>query len=129
MTFKIKSMTTLMIGIIAFCLTAAISYAAPVTQVTVIKTSNPTAYIQKLKEGQAILTKMNSQGKLRAWQATIAGGQSGNIVVAVEWADMAAFAADNEKIQSSEEWSTWIASLGSIRSILSVSLYTEIELD
>jgi len=41
MTFKIKSMTKLMIGIIAFCLTAAISYAAPVTQVTVIKTSNP----------------------------------------------------------------------------------------
>ncbi|MCC3860395.1 hypothetical protein [Pseudemcibacter aquimaris] len=126
---KLSKVKTLFTILVFYLFGVVATSAAAVSQVTVVQTKDTAAYVEKLKEGQALLNSMNSSGTLKAWQATIAGSSSGAIAVVVEWENMSAFAMDSEKIQNSEEWANWLASLGKIRKILSVSLYSELELD
>lgn len=129
MTFQLRSITKILLGMIIFCLMSAVSYAQTVGQATMIKTDDPAAYLQKLEDGKALLKKLGSRGEMRAWRATIAGSNTGNISVVVEWPSMMAFAEDGEKVLNSSEWAAWIDSLSSIRTVLSVDFYTELDID
>ena len=67
--------------------------------------------------------------QIRAWQATYAGTDAGNVVITLEFADFAAFARSEPaytQAASDPEFSTWAAGLAVIRTITSDSLHIEL---
>ena len=45
------------------------------------------------------------------WQSTLAGPNTGGLAIAIEYADMASFAAGQSKLQADAEWQKWIEEL------------------
>ena len=53
-------------------------------------------------------------GRVRAWQATMAGPNSGIVTYTIEHDDLAAFAAFSDKLQADSDWLAFVArTLGS----------------
>ena len=73
------------------------------------------------------MQRMGIKSSVRAWQARFAGPNAGSIVVAVEYADMAAFAAADARIAKDAEYQATLKGMGKIRKIVSDSLYEELK--
>ena len=129
MTRKLRNLLILSVGIIFTGLYGAIANAQAVSQVTVVTVSDAAAYNEQLKVGKALMAELGSRGDFSAWRAQIAGTGTGAVAVMVQWPSMMAFAEDGEKVLNSPRWAAWIAGLGEIRTIYSVGLYNEIDLD
>lgn len=110
---------------------ASLTYAltapawADVLRAVVVETDDVAGYVEAIAEGKGIMKSVGMTSVVRVWQATYAGPNTGAVVVSVEWADMAAMAADDAKIAASKEYQDWLASLDDIRTIVSDSLYAE----
>ncbi len=69
-------------------------------------------------------------GRVRVWQAAIAGPNSGVVTYTIEHDDLAAFAAFTDKLQADSEWQAFAAktmlSANPTGNLLSVALATEI---
>jgi len=101
------------------------AWAGAVLRAVVVETDDVAGYVEAIAEGKAIMKSVGMTSVVRVWQATYAGPNTGAVVVSVEWADMAAMAADDAKIAASKEYQDWLASLDDIRTIVSDSLYAE----
>ena len=99
---------------------------APVLRVIVVQTDNPSAYIKEVLEtGRAHLKRLQSTGNLRVWKAKYAGRDAGSIVVAIEYASLAALAEDDKKAAADPALGAWVRGLDKMRKIVSDSLYSE----
>jgi hypothetical protein len=111
--------------LVCFASGAALAQKATVLRVVVIKTDNPTAYVQEIEKGRQIMKSLGLQGMTRVWQARFAGPNAGDIVVSIEYPNMAAFTEADAKEHASAEYQSWLKGLDKIRKIVSDSLYTE----
>lgn len=122
---KTKIITLLAAWFAALCF--ASSAHATVQRVVVIQTSDIETYVMELQKGQEILRKMGSMQVLRVWRPRF-GGEAGTLVVAVEYPDLPAYAADEKKVAANPEFQAWIKQLAKMRKIVSDSLHDELKL-
>ncbi len=104
---------------------AAFAQKATVLRVIIVKTDNVAAYVQEIEKGRQLMKGMGLQGQPRVWQARFAGPQAGTVVVSIEYASLAALAADDAKTNASSDYQAWLKGLDKIRTITSDSLYRE----
>jgi NIPSNAP len=122
----------LLVLVSAFCFGLALpSLAAAdsntVLQVTAVqvKPGQMDAYLAKVKQLQAIIKRLGTPGTTRVWEATLAGDDSGTVVVGVEYPSLAAYAESTSKVSADPEWQKMMAGLDDMRTVVSRSLYRE----
>jgi hypothetical protein len=122
-----KSTLAAVVSAILLCIsTPLIAQDATVLRVIVVETDNPAAYAKEVQEtGQAHLRRLGIRGNVRMWRAKYAGGDSGRMIVSIEYPNLVALAEDDRKIAADPAMRTWIKDLDKIRKIVSDSLYTE----
>jgi hypothetical protein len=103
------------------------SAEASVLRVVVVETNDVAAYMGQLNTLRASLQRLGSKSTVRAWRARFAGPNAGSIVVAVEYADMASFAAEDSMIAKDAEYQATLKSMSQVRKIVSDSLYEELK--
>jgi hypothetical protein len=121
-----KRLTVMLTAVLGLCVLAN-SAQATVLRVVVVETSDVAAYMGQLNALKSSMQRMGVKGTVRAWRARFAGPNAGSIVVAVEYPDMATFAADDAKISADAEYQATLKSMSSIRKIVSDSLYEELK--
>jgi hypothetical protein len=87
------------------------------------------AFAALLERGRPILARCGVEARVRAWQATYAGPDTGKVFVTLEFADFAAFARSKEayaRAASDPEFSAWAEELALVRSPTSDSLHVEL---
>ncbi len=105
----------------------AFAAEATVLRVVVVQTSDAAAYAKEIERGQAMMKKAGFTGQIRVWRARFAGQDAGSVVVSVEYADMATYAAEDKKMQTDPELAAWLKGLDKLRKIVSDSLYDELK--
>lgn len=83
-------------------------------------------YQERVGQGAAMNERLSLSGRMRMWQATLAGPATGNVAVAIEYKDLATYAAENAKISGDAEWQSLLSGLNDIRTLNTRSLYQEI---
>jgi hypothetical protein len=104
---------------------AALAQKATVLRVIRVKTDNVAAYVAEIEKGRQLQKSLGSSAQIRVWQARFAGPDAGAVVVSIEYPSMAAYVADEAKVDASTEYQTWLKGLSKIRTIVSDSLYNE----
>lgn len=107
--------------------TAVFGAEATVLRVVVVETRDADAYVKEIERGRAILKRLDSSGVIRVWRARFAGPDAGNVVVSLEYPNMAAFARDDSKAAADSEYQAWLKGLDKLRKIVSDSLYSELK--
>ncbi len=105
----------------------AASAEATVLRVVVVETDDVTAYMGKMSALRADMQRLGIKSTVRVWRARFAGPNAGSIVVAVEYADMATFAADDARIAGDAEYQGTLKEMSKMRKIVSDSLYEELK--
>ena len=118
---------TVMLAALAGLFVLASSAEATVLRVVVVETNDVAAYMGQLNTLKASLQRLGSKSTVRAWRARFAGPNAGSIVVAVEYADMASFAAEDSMIAKDAEYQATLKSMSQVRKIVSDSLYEELK--
>jgi len=83
-------------------------------------------YIGKLGMGQAIIDRLKLGGRMRVWHAAVAGPDTGNVAVGVEYPSLAAYVSDQAKLRADADWRKLIDGLDDLRSLGGRWLYREI---
>jgi hypothetical protein len=83
-------------------------------------------YRKRVGNLRGIVERLKITSSLRMWQATLAGAQTGSVVVAVEYKDLSSYVADQAKLESDPEWEKILSGLDAIRSFNGRSLYQNI---
>ncbi|MCX7053714.1 MAG: hypothetical protein NTU56_05825 [Proteobacteria bacterium] len=120
---RLTVMLTALVGLFVLANAAE----ANVLRVVVVETNDVTAYMGQLNTLRASLQRLGSKSTVRAWRARFAGPNAGSIVVAVEYADMASFAAEDAMIAKDPEYQATLKSMSQVRKIVSDSLYEELK--
>jgi hypothetical protein len=118
---------TVMLAALAGLFVLASSAEATVLRVVVVETNDVAAYMGQLNTLKASLQRLGSKSTVRAWRARFAGPNAGSVVVAVEYADMASFAAEDSMIAKDSEYQATLKSMSQVRKIVSDSLYEELK--
>lgn len=120
---RLTVMLTALVGLFVL----ANSAEAAVLRVVVVETSDVAAYMGQLSSLKASMQRMGIKSTVRAWRARFAGPNAGSIVVAVEYPDMATFAAEDAMIAKDAEYQATLKSMSQVRKIVSDSLYEELK--
>ena len=120
-----KSKSALFVALLLACSFITPAVQATVLRVVTVQTDDLGAYVRQIEQGQALLKKLGSPAVLRVWRARFAGPDAGTVVVSVAYADMATFAADDNKVAADPEYAAWLKGLSKIRKVVSDSLYEE----
>jgi hypothetical protein len=83
-------------------------------------------YRKAVASAGPISERLKSGGRSRIWQADLAGTESGDVVVGIEYADAAAYVSAQEKLAADSEWQKVRASLDDLRTVSGRWLYQEI---
>ena len=98
-------------------------------RVVAVSTDDVGDYVDELKKGKAMISRIAPKMEMRAWQATFAGEETGRVIVALEYpGSLAAFASAWEKTLADKKIAAWLAGLGDIRELISDSIYRELSL-
>ena len=66
---------------------------------------------------------------IRAWLATFAGAETGTVMVPLDYpGSISAFATAWEKVLADKKMAAWLKTLGSLRELVSDSLYHELSI-
>lgn len=103
------------------------SAEATVLRVVVVEATDAAGYLGDLQKIRGVMQRLGSSTTLRAWRARFAGPNAGTIVVAIEYPDMATFAAEDAKTSKDSEYVALIKGLDAKRKIVSDSLYEELK--
>lgn len=95
-------------------------------RVVVVKTEDVAGYLQWLEKGKEVMKNLGLTATVRVWCATFAGANAGNIIVAIEFPDMNAFAEAETKTRADKNYLAWLQEMAKNRTIISDSLYTEL---
>lgn len=107
-------------------LVSTASVQAAVFRVVVVEVSDTAMYMKEIDNIRAAMKRLKVDGTLRVMRARFAGEQSGAIVVAVEYKDMAAFAAADAALAADAENLATMRRIEALRKIVSDSLYQEL---
>jgi len=81
-----------------------------VTNVIVLETSGDLGKLADIvKRARMIGEKYGSTGKARVWMTTLAGPNTGNVVVAVEYPSLVSMAESLSKVNASPDWTRLVA--------------------
>jgi hypothetical protein len=107
---------------------AVAAHHEPVIQVVTVKVAagKLESYLQEVKKLSAVLTRVASSGKLRMWQATAAGPDTGEVLVGIEYPNAAAWATDSTKVQNDAEWQKIVAGLDGLRTLASIAVWRDV---
>ncbi len=107
---------------------AVAAHHEPVIQVVTVKVAagKLESYRQEVKKLAAVLTRLASSGKLRMWQATAGGPDTGQVLVGIEYPNAAAWAADSTKAQNDAEWQKIVAGLDGLRTLESIAVWRDL---
>jgi hypothetical protein len=107
---------------------AAAAHHEPVIQVFTVEVApgQLERYRQEIKKLTAVLARLASSGKMRMWQATAAGPDTGAVLVGIEYPNAAAWAADSTKIQGDAEWQKILAGLDELRTLEGSSIWRDV---
>ncbi len=98
-------------------------------RVVAVSTDDVDAYVAELRKGKQIIAKIAPKMEMRAWQATFAGDNTGAVVVTLQHpGSLSAFAIAWEKTLADKKMEAWLGGLGSLRELVSDSLYQELSL-
>ena len=125
-----KSSSTLVALVVMFGMQLGVSQAAHAQKTTVlrvvrIQTDDAAAYMQGLDRGKSIMKKLGLTQNLRVWRAQFAGPDAGSVVVAIEYPDMASFAAAEAKTSADPDYQEWLKGMLKVRKVVSDSIYRE----
>jgi hypothetical protein len=112
----------LMLGLLVSAGTAQ----AAVFRVVVVEVSDTAMYMKEIDNLRAAIKRLNVDGTIRVMRARFAGEESGAIVVAVEYKDMAAFAAADAALAADADNLATMRRIEALRKIVSDSLYQEL---
>ena len=94
-----------------------------------VQTHDLGGYVAKLSEGKKLIAVANDKFTLRAWRATLAGEDTGSVIVAVEYpGSFGEFAMAWDKLIADPAVRDWLHGFGGLRTIVSESLYNELAL-
>ena len=102
------------------------AWADGVVRVVGVETDDVSQYVKQIERLTAILERLNSPATIRVLVAAYAGPYTGNVIVVVEYASMAELAEEEARGLADEEYTTWLAGLDDIRTIVSDSIYRDI---
>ncbi len=83
-------------------------------------------YVESVSKFNGIAERLGLEASLRIWGATMAGTNTGTVIVGVLFPNMAAFAEASAKLDADKEWYKLVNGLDDIRKIVSNSLYQEL---
>lgn len=116
-------------GLVLLALPAAAADAPKVLTVLSVKVKgDQAAYLQRVKQFNAVSKRLESAGTMRVWRATAAGPNVGTIYVSIEYANLEAFAKAQTKLQADEEWNKLRKELDAsgLREVIDSSLFVEV---
>ncbi len=106
---------------------AAAHHEAVVQVVTVdIMPGKLGQYRQEVKKLVAVMKRLGSSGTVRMWSAAVAGPDTGNVLVGLEYPNSATWAADSAKLASDTEWQKIVSGLDELRTVASNSVWREV---
>ena len=97
-----------------------------VIRVVIVKTDNPSAYVEALEKGKEIIKKAGISANIRVYQATYAGPEAGTVGAVIEYSNLQALAEADAKLRNDKDYVEWIKGLNKIRTIVSDSIYREL---
>ncbi len=100
---------------------------AAVMRVVVVETSDVAAYTTELGKIRAGIARLGGKETLRFWRARFAGPNAGQLVVSIEYADMAAYVAEDTKMRADPDQAALLKGLDKIRKVVSDSIYDEVK--
>ena len=100
---------------------------AAVARVVMVQTSDMPAYLANIEKIRAIQKRLGTSAQLRVWRARFAGDEAGSIVVAIEYPDLATYAANDAKDRADPEFQAVLKDMDRIRKIVSDSIYDELK--
>jgi hypothetical protein len=83
-------------------------------------------YRKAVASAAPISERLKAGGRTRLWQADLAGAESGDVVVGIEYADTPAYVSAQEKLAADSEWQKIRASLDDLRTVTGRWLYQEV---
>jgi hypothetical protein len=109
----------------AFGLAASGSALADDTllRVLAVQATDLPGYLKEVDALQALLKKTGQPVRIRVWQATYAGPDSGAVVVTIEMPDLAALAKLNDAEKTNPELAAALKKVRAMRKVVSDSLY------
>jgi hypothetical protein len=126
---RLKLLALLLAGAAAVMSTATWAAEPSSLRVVAVQTTDLAAYTKALSELKAISTRLDSKMTIRAWQATFAGPDTQAVVVSLEYpGPTSALIGAWEKALADPGFAAKLAAMGSIRKIVSDSLYRELQL-
>ena len=123
-----KALITALVFVITTSLSATTLADGHTTlRVVSVSTSDVDAYVAQLAKGKQMMAKVAPKMIMRAWQATFAGPEAGAVIVSLEYpGSVSAFAMAWEKTLADKDMAAWLKGLGSMRELVSDSLYREL---
>lgn len=107
---------------------AKAAHHEPVIQVVTVEVmpGKLEAYRAEVKKLAAVVARIDAKAKVRMWEATAAGENTGQVLVGIEYANEAAWAADSAKTQADPEWKKIVAGLTGMRTLVSTSIWRDV---
>jgi hypothetical protein len=84
-------------------------------------------YVEQVSKFNGIAERVQATARLRIWEADVAGDATGLVIVGVQYPDLAAYAADADKLEADAEWQKLVGGLDDIRKIVSRTMYRELK--
>ena len=102
--------------------------SGPVLAITgvAVKPGKLEDYQKRVSDAQGMVERLGISMRLRMWRASIAGQDTGSVVIGFEYADLKTFVADRAKMQADAGWRSFIAGLDAVRTLGGTTLYREI---
>jgi len=83
-------------------------------------------YRQRVGSAKAINERLKIPGRVRMWQADLAGTAAGAVAIGIEYPDVSAYVAAREKLDADAEWQKLLVKLDDVRTVDGRWLYSEI---
>jgi len=92
-----------------------------------VKPGKLAEYRRRVGSAKAINERLEIPGRVRMWQAELAGAATGSVAIGIEYPDVPAYVAAQEKLAADSEWQKLLASLDELRTVEGRWLYQEIK--
>jgi hypothetical protein len=96
---------------------------AALMRVLVVQPTDVSAYVHEVEALQALFKKTGTPARIRVWQATYAGSDTGAVVVSIEVSNLAALAKLNDTMKTNAEIGAEMKKIVGMRKVVSDSLY------
>ena len=118
----------LSLGGLALSSPARAMHHEPVVQVVTVRVEpgELDAYLKQVKKLMGVMSRLGSSGKVRAWNTTAGGPDTGSVIVGIEYPNQEAWAKDGPRIQNDSEWRAIVDDLHEIRTLEGSSIWRDI---